>query len=246
LLRYTDFEGRIFYTASLKALRSMSHYYKERLSAERLMRVYEVATPAVKRYLDAEVEHVLGFLRPGDVVLELGCGYGRVLPALAAKTKSVVGIDTSRASLELAGEILASVGSVRLAAADAVKLPFRDATFDVVACIQNGISAFHVDQRALIAEAVRVTRVGGTTLFSSYSDKFWEDRLEWFELQADAGLLGEIEYEKTGDGVIVCKDGFTATTVGPGEFRELTAGLNAEVNVTEADGSSVFCEIKRR
>lgn len=224
----------------------MAGYYDDKLSAERLKRVYDVATPRVRQYLDAEVEHVLGFIRPRDVVLELGCGYGRVLPALAAITKGVVGIDTSRASLELARETLADAGNVRLAAADAVKLPFRDAVFDVVACIQNGISAFHVDRRALIAEAVRVTRPGGTVLFSSYSDKFWEDRLEWFEMQAGAGLLGEIDYEKTGGGVIVCKDGFTATTVGTDEFRELTAGLNAEVNITEVGGSSVFCEIKRK
>jgi ubiquinone/menaquinone biosynthesis C-methylase UbiE len=210
-----------------------------------LKRVYDVATPRVRQYLDAEVEHVSGFVRSGDAVLELGCGYGRILPAIAAKTNGVVGIDTSWASLDLARETFASAGNVRLAAADAVKPPFRDAVFDVVACIQNGISAFHVDQRALIAEAVRVTRVGGTVLFSSYSDKFWGDRLEWFELQADAGLLGEIDYEKTGDGTILCKDGFTATTVGPDGFRELTAGLNAEVNITEVDGSSVFCEIKR-
>jgi 2-polyprenyl-6-hydroxyphenyl methylase/3-demethylubiquinone-9 3-methyltransferase len=223
----------------------MAGYYDDKLSAERLKRVYEVATPRVRRYLDAEVEHVLEFVRPGDTVLETGCGYGRILPAVAAKAKLVTGIDTSWASLDLARETLADARNVRLAVADAVELPFRDAVFDIVACIQNGISAFHVDQRALIEETLRVTKVGGTALFSSYSKEFWEDRLEWFELQADAGLLGEIDYEKTGDGVIVCKDGFIATTVGPDEFRGLTAGLNADVNVTEVDGSSVFCEIKR-
>lgn len=218
-------------------------YYDDKLSAKRLKRVYDIATPGVRRYLDAEAAHVLAFIRPGYSVLELGCGYGRILPALAAKAKLVTGIDTSCASLELARETLADARNVLLTAADAVKLPFRNTAFDVVACVQNGISAFHVDQRASIEEALRVTKVGGTALFSSYSDKFWDERLEWFELQADAGLLGEIDYERTGDGVIVCKDGFTATTVGPDEFRALTAGLNADVNITEVDGSSVFCEI---
>jgi len=224
----------------------MASYYDDKLSAERLKQVYDVATPRVRRYLNAEVEHVLGFVRPDSTVLELGCGYGRILPALATKAKWVVGIDTSRASLELAREALVDAGNVRLAAADAVKLPFADAVFDVVACIQNGISAFHVDQRTLIAEAVRVTKPGGAALFSSYSDGFWDERLEWFEVQADAGLLGEIDFERTGDGVIVCKDGFAAATVGADEFRALTVGLDADVNVTEVDGSSVFCEIKHK
>jgi len=55
--------------------------------------------------------------------------------------------------------------------------------------------------------------------------------------------LGEIDYEKTKDGVIACKDGFTATTVSPDEFSKLTKEINAGVRVVEVDGSSLFCEI---
>ena len=95
-------------------------YYDDKLSAERLKRVYDIATPGVRRYLDAEVEHVLEFVRPGDTVLETGCGYGRILPVIAAGAASVVGIDTSWASLELARGTLADARNVRLAAADAL------------------------------------------------------------------------------------------------------------------------------
>jgi 2-polyprenyl-6-hydroxyphenyl methylase/3-demethylubiquinone-9 3-methyltransferase len=100
-----------------------------------------------------------------------------------------------------------------------------------------------VDRRALIAESIRVTRPGGTVLFSTYSAKFWNDRLAWFELQAAEGLLGEIDHERTRDGVIVCKDGFTATTVGPAEFSMLVSGFMVSSQVIEVDGSSVFCEL---
>ena len=127
---------------------------------------------------------------------------------------------------------------------NASKLSFPDQTFNCVVCIQNGISAFHVDQRALIVESVRVTRGGGIVLFSSYSDKFWKHRLTWFELQSKLGLLGEIDYDKTKDGVIACKDGFTATTVSSEDFHNLTADLNASVRILEVDESSVFCEIR--
>jgi 2-polyprenyl-6-hydroxyphenyl methylase/3-demethylubiquinone-9 3-methyltransferase len=58
--------------------------------------------------------------------------------------------------------------------------------------------------------------------------------------------LGEIDDDKTRDGVIVCKDGFTATTVRPEQFENLTAGLAIDLRVTEVDESSVFYEVVRR
>jgi ubiquinone/menaquinone biosynthesis C-methylase UbiE len=126
---------------------------------------------------------------------------------------------------------------------NAIELGFANASFDVVACVQNGISAFHVNPAELINEAMRVTLPGGRVLLSSYSQKLWPDRLKWFEMQTQAGLLGPIDYEKTGDGQIVCMDGFTATTVSPDEFHRLTIDLDATVEISEVDESSVFCEI---
>ncbi|HUU83023.1 MAG TPA: class I SAM-dependent methyltransferase [Phycisphaerae bacterium] len=224
----------------------MGSYYSERLSAERLRRCYEIAPPRVQQYLEAEIEYVAGRIGRGDVVLELGCGYGRVLERLAGKAGTLVGIDTSAPSLEMGRELLSAFQNCRLLQMDAVALGFADRSFDVVCCIQNGISAFHVDKPALIAEAIRVTKPGGRVLFSSYSPNFWDARLEWFKLQADHGLLGEIDWDATGDGVIVCRDGFRATTIGPGEFESLTAGFDVDRRIEEVDRSSIFCELVPR
>ncbi len=220
-------------------------YYTERLSADRLRQCYEIAPARVQQYLNAEIEHVLEAIRPGDAVLELGCGYGRVVQALAGKAGTVIGIDTSFSSLLLARDMLSGMPNCFFAGMDAVRLAFPDRRFDVVVCVQNGISAFHVDQRTLIRESVRVTREGGIALFSSYAEKFWDHRLEWFRMQSEAGLLGEIDHEKTDKGIIVCRDGFTASTVGPKEFRSLCAGIEADVKLVEVDASSLFCEIRR-
>lgn len=221
----------------------MASYYEDKLSAERLKQCYEIAPPRVQQYLKAEVSHILEKIHPGDTVLELGCGYGRVLPALAQKARSVIGIDTSYASLAMASQMPVNISNCRLLNMDAVRLAFHARVFDCVICIQNGISAFHVDQKALIRESIRVTRPGGMVLFSSYSDKFWKERLAWFHIQSEAGLLGEIDAKRTTNGVIVCKDGFRATTVRPGEFLALTSGLNLEVRIVEVDESSLFCEM---
>jgi 2-polyprenyl-6-hydroxyphenyl methylase/3-demethylubiquinone-9 3-methyltransferase len=230
--------GKI-YSASAKG----RSYYAQKLSATRLKQVYDLASEPVRHYLAAEIDHVQARLPVGGRVLELGCGYGRVLKALTPSAGVLVGIDISYASLDMARGYLAGFPDVMLALMDAVRLAFPPATFDLVCCIQNGISAFRVDQRTLLAAAVGVTRPGGRVLFSSYAEAFWDHRLAWFRIQAREGLLGEIDEAATGRGVIVCKDGFRATTVTPDQFRSLSRGLGRQATVDVVADASVFCEI---
>lgn len=222
----------------------MHSYYSHKLSAERLKLCYEIAPLRIKCYFEAEIEFMLGRIKSSDMVLELGSGYGRVLKEILEKTKTVVGIDTSHDSLLLTQDLIAEPTSCNIFEMDAVHLGFRNRQFDVVVCIQNGISAFKVDQRKLVEEAMRVTRSGGTVLFSSYSESFWEDRLTWFRLQSKLELIGEIDEEATSDGIIVCKDGFKATTINPNDFIFLTSDLDVNPIITEVDGSCIFFEIK--
>jgi 2-polyprenyl-6-hydroxyphenyl methylase/3-demethylubiquinone-9 3-methyltransferase len=221
----------------------MKGYYQKKLAADRLLACYELAPARVKAYLESEIDFVLEKTSPRQNVLELGCGYGRVLKRIATKAGKAFGIDTSLESLRFARDFLPGAPAVRLLLMDAARMGFKDRRFDLTLCIQNGISAFAVDRQRLFGEALRVTRSGGTVLFSSYSPRFWNDRLEWFEIQSARGLLGEIDREATGNGVIVCRDGFRATTVDAEEFRRLAAGHGVLPRIVEVNGSSLFCEV---
>ncbi len=219
-------------------------YYAKKLSAERLRMCYQLAPPRARRYLAAELAYVLDEIGPDDSVLELGCGYGRVLREIAARAKATVGIDTSTESLDLARKELSDLPSCKLLSMDAAALDFPDASFDLVVCIQNGISAFRVDLAKLVGEALRVTRPNGTVLFSTYAPGFWEERLTWFRRQAEHGLIGEIDEARTGDGVIVCKDGFQVGTITPERFLAVLPQLEDQLTIEEVDGSSLFFKLK--
>jgi 2-polyprenyl-6-hydroxyphenyl methylase/3-demethylubiquinone-9 3-methyltransferase len=223
----------------------MYDYYSDKLAGEKLRRVYEIAPPRVRRYLNAEIDYTLTRFDPGAEVLELGCGYGRVLSRLADKAGFTCGIDTSLDSLHMVRKEYPQLENCSLVAMDAACQAFRENSFDAVICIQNGISAFHVDRLELLRQSLKTVRRGGRLIFSSYSEHLWEARLDWFRKQAAAGLLGEIDEQKTGDGVIVCLDGFTATTVSPHAFLRLAGQLGVKAMVSEIDRSSVFCEISK-
>jgi len=214
----------------------MTGYYAKSLSGERLRRCYEIASPEVRAYLGGEIHRLLALPGARGSVLELGCGYGRMLAALAGSARWLVGIDNAMGSVAMA-----HAGGWPVATMDAATLGFASGAFDLVACMQNGISAFAVDRERLVAEAVRATRPGGTALFSSYSAAFWPFRLRWFEDQAAAGLLGPLDRDATRPGRIVCQDGFVSESVSPEGFEALAA-RHGRHRITD-DGLSVFCEI---
>ncbi len=222
----------------------MHSYYSKKLSGERLLRCYESASPRVKQYLEAEIEFVVSRIRPVDSILELGCGYGRVAFRLAEAASRVIGIDTSLESLMLADRLADSESPCDFIQMDASALAFRDRKFDVVVCVQNGICAFACNPDSLVREAMRVTKPYGRAIFSSYASEFWPERLRWFESQAGEGLVGEIDYEQTGAGKIVCKDGFRVGTFSSEDYCSLCNALSVEPLITTIDNSSVFCEMQ--
>ena len=116
---------------------------------------------------DGVRETLLDFLgREPNAVLEVGCGTGHWLAvAHEARPKpSPYGIDPSAQMLARAAarSAKASAERPRLARARAENLPWRDATFDRIFCV-NALHHF-TDRGRFFAEARRVLRPGGGLL----------------------------------------------------------------------------------
>jgi demethylmenaquinone methyltransferase/2-methoxy-6-polyprenyl-1,4-benzoquinol methylase len=106
-------------------------------------------------------------MKPGERVLEIGCGTGNELLDLASlvgPTGQVCGIDVSSGMLEVSRRKLEKhppTGPVELREGDARKLPFPDASFDAVYCSFTLELFSDDDIPRVLAEVRRVLRAGG-------------------------------------------------------------------------------------
>jgi len=109
-------------------------------------------------------------LKPGDKILDLGCGFGRhafeaarrgaYVVALDAGEDEVNGVLNTFAAMVEAGELPQATTKVGVVQGDALNLPFPDGTFDRVICSEV-LEHIPNDQGAM-AELTRVLRPGGT------------------------------------------------------------------------------------
>jgi SAM-dependent methyltransferase len=142
--------------------------------------------PAGEAMLDAAQ------LRPGERVLDVGCGFGTSTLQAAervAPSGRVVGVDISAAMLQPARQRIAADGvdNVELLHADAQAYPFETGSFDVV--ISRFGMMFFEDPQAAFANLARALRPGGRLVFVCPQDPL---KNQWVvvALGAAAAALG--------------------------------------------------------
>ncbi|MGD9667385.1 MAG: class I SAM-dependent methyltransferase [Synergistaceae bacterium] len=221
------------------------NYYTNSLNAQRLWQVYDTAIPRVSLCLQRETAFVRDRLKKTDAVLEIAAGYGRIMKELAPFVGSITGIEISGGNVHFGEEYLKNIANTELLVMDAHNIDY-DSCFDAVLCLQNGLSAIRADvPEAFAAKVIRALKIGGKAYFSTYHPNFWEQRIEWFQEQASKGLIGELDMEKTKNGVIICKDGFRATTHSITDLEKIGRSTNCDWQIFEVDDSSIFLVVEK-
>lgn len=143
-------------------------------------------------------------LKDGQTALDLGCGAGRHLHAMFYHAYvTAIGVDLAfddvmqtRKGFEACPDM--EPGSTRrfgLSVADALRLPFKDNSFDVIICSE--VLEHIPDFRGALAEITRVLKPGGRLGVSV--PRYWPERLNWrFEERYHRAPGGHIRIFRTG------------------------------------------------
>lgn len=113
------------------------------------------------RTAENSAAYLLGSLRPGLSLLDVGAGPGSITADLAALVSPgrVIALETSTEVLAATRRGVAGAGNVEFAVGDVHDLPFDDDTFDVVHAHQ--VLQHVADPVAALRELLRVCRPGG-------------------------------------------------------------------------------------
>lgn len=131
-------------------------------------------------------------LPAGAAVLELGCGNGKTLDALARRSWRVTAVDISSHAVSLARQHPATA-TASLVVADAECLPFREGVFDAVFLVHVAGHVPEQGRRAVASEVCRVLRPGGAAFFRGFSIE---------DMRAGKGVEVEKQTFRRGDGII--------------------------------------------
>ena len=141
----------------------------------------------------------------GARVLEVGCGSGKTLYALANKGLDVYAIDFSEPAVKLCAKIPGCKASVQ----DIRKTSFQDDFFDAVICIHVLAHMPLAERKEAAMEIARILKKGGQLLFRDFSTE---------DFRFGKGKLVEENSFKR-------ENGLTTHYFGLDEVKELFVGL---------------------
>ncbi len=153
---------------------SLFEYYNVKAdSLDEIAVTYEHHNPYKRFFYHARYSAVLEALspRPGERILDIGCGTGYYVAGIAASGATAIGVDLAPNYVKQAdhyvAEALQGRGVHHTAAAEAKHLPFADSSFDRV--LMTEVLEHLIDYPRALTEVSRVLKPGGCAVITTPS-----------------------------------------------------------------------------
>lgn len=125
----------------------------------------------VRTFLRAEIPYLKTHLKKGTRVLDVGCGYGRVLKCLRNGSWELWGMDNSRNELRQAKHYIGRAPNVHLVLGDVRNTGFPRGFFDAAYVTGNTFGNLGRSKVPVLKEFTRIVRKGGSIIVTTYNEK---------------------------------------------------------------------------
>ncbi|MEK7644321.1 MAG: class I SAM-dependent methyltransferase [Patescibacteria group bacterium] len=167
------------------------------LMIEHNRRVYDVIATDYARKRSPhceEFQFLTDYCRPGDRVLDLGCGSGRLYSILEKFQVDYVGVDQSEEQIKIAKE---KFPALKFICSEMSALPIQDNYLDLIYCLRSFHHLPTAESRIkALREMKRVLKMGGTIVLVN-----WNLYSEWGRKK-----FPEIRVDQDGDIMVPWKD----------------------------------------
>lgn len=199
--------------------------------------VLEAPTSAYKELFEAEQKYLVENITPGSKVLDIGCGEGRNMASILKQTPYVYGIDNDQKVVDDAIKNFKDIDTVKVLKTEAINLPFKNETFDVVTFLMI-LPNLEINKKETIKESARVLKKEGVLILSTFAETAFEERMKIYK-QVNADI-------KKIEGTKFTFNGFTSEQFSLQELIELgdIAGLKLVDHIKVGD-MAYICKFQK-
>lgn len=151
-------------------------------------------------FLSGEIAFIEKHFKSNSSILEIGCGYGRLLEILASKSSKLIGIDFSKRMVGLSKQNLSKIQNVSVELMEADRLSFKNESFDYVVCLDGGFGNMPNIELDVLKEMKRTCKKGGEIIVSVFSEDAKEVQKENYGRIGLTGIRDDGEAIHTTEG----------------------------------------------
>jgi 2-polyprenyl-6-hydroxyphenyl methylase/3-demethylubiquinone-9 3-methyltransferase len=223
--------AKIWRKAIERGVKSLADWWKKYL---------KVCPPLISDWVQKETLWLQKNIKRGSIVLDMGCGWGRDLKAIAKIVKKGIGIDNDSEIIKEAKGNLSKFKNIELFVENAKKTHFNDNTFDYVLCLGNTFGNFGKDKYKILREMKRVAKKNGKIIISVYSEKALPVRMEGYRKVV-------LQIKKIiKEGTVYTKEGFILEQFSKRKIRKIFSKVGLNAKIIELNPISYICEATKR
>ncbi|MDP1884475.1 MAG: class I SAM-dependent methyltransferase [Candidatus Moranbacteria bacterium] len=129
------------------------------------------APPTIlQKFFTGDIDFIKNKLTRNQNILEVGCGFGRLLYPLSTVSKNVTGIDFSKNQIQKTANNTKQSKNITVRLMRAEKMNFKNNCFDQSICLNNSLGNMPGIEKQVIQEMKRITKAGGKIIVRVFAD----------------------------------------------------------------------------